>query len=143
LGAAALLVAAAAWDLRSYRVPNKLCAALLLLFVPLAPFLPAGEVGARLAVAALVFAGGVALFHYRLFGGGDVKLLGAAMPWVPPGEAGMALALVALAGGALAVMLELVRRIAPAGASRLMTPGAPIPYACAIAFGVLATYLTP
>jgi prepilin peptidase CpaA len=87
-------------------------------------------------------------------GGGDVKLLGAAALLVPPATVPHMLALVAFAGGILALIYLVGRAVAPRPAGRRphMLPlrilraecwrirrGGPLPYACAIAAGAALT----
>jgi len=98
--AAALFAAAAVSDVRSYRIPNFLCAALLLLF----PFyaLTAPQPIAwdqNIAVFTLVSAVGFIAFWRGLFGAGDVKLLAVASLWAGPHWIAVLLFVMALAGG--------------------------------------------
>jgi prepilin peptidase CpaA len=145
--ASALLVAAAAWDVRSYRIPNAVCAGLAVLFVIRAlavgpPFpLP------HLITAALAFAVGLALFARNLMGGGDVKLLAAAVLWIPPALVPAQITWVAITGAVLAVLLVAARgvaqrfAVASGGAGSLpllLQHKAPVPYGVAIAVGTLA-----
>jgi prepilin peptidase CpaA len=92
-------------------------------------------------------------------GGGDVKLLGAVSTLVPPHAVFTLLAFIAFAGGALAVVYLLGRAVAgkrrievsrrpatlPARVLRAeawrIRRGGPLPYACAIAAGLLITLL--
>src|SRR3546814_836770 len=81
-----LMIAAAISDLRSRTISNELNAAMALLAIPfwiatglsLWPDMPI-QFGAALAVF-LVFAG---LFAIGAMGGGDVKMIGAVMLWIP------------------------------------------------------------
>lgn len=145
---AALLLAAAVWDARSYTIPNRLNAALALLAVPalLVSDLSPLEIGMAVGFSALVLACGLALFALNLAGGGDVKLFAAAALWLGP-QAGASFVLwTAVAGGVLAMALILLRRVAapvapfaPAWARTLIVPGGPVPYGVAVcAGGILA-----
>lgn len=124
LGAGMLLIAAAVSDLRRFVIPNWIGLALVALYVvrcaafgvsgaPLAPMaLP-------LALASSTLLVGAGLFYHGWLGGGDVKLLTAATLWIPPERFVSFLALTALLGGVLAVVVAaatLVRR--PALADR-------------------------
>lgn len=145
MAAAMLLVAAAAWDARSYRIPNAVCAGLAALFVvramaegPPFPLLP-------VIIATGVFAAGCVLFARGLLGGGDVKLLAAAVLWIPSSSVLAQISAVLISGGVLALMLLAARRIvrrftalADAGnLPRVLRDHAPVPYGVAIAAGTL------
>lgn len=80
---APLLVAAAWCDLRYMRIPNVLSLAAVAVFALAALVVPPDDLAARLTVAVSVFALGFVAFAFRLFGGGDVKLLSALMLFVP------------------------------------------------------------
>jgi prepilin peptidase CpaA len=145
---AALLLAAAVWDLASYTIPNRLTAALAGLALP--AFLLAGlsplEIGVVVGFGALVLACGMVLFALNVAGGGDVKLLAAAALWLGPQAGSQFVLWTAVAGGVLALTLVLLRRaagpltpFAPGWAKPLIAPGGPAPYGVAIcAGGVLA-----
>ena len=98
--AAALFAAAALSDVRSYRIPNHLCAALLLLFPVFAATAPyAVAWHQNIFVFSLVSAAGFAAFWRGLVGAGDVKLLSVASLWAGPQWIAVLLAVMALAGG--------------------------------------------
>ena len=143
LGAALLLVAAAVWDVRCYRIPNALCAGLAALFLghaaaagPPFPFL-------SLVIAVLVFGAGSVMFARGLLGGGDVKLLAAAVVWIPSASVPAQIGAVFIAGGVLALMLLAVRGILRRVSAntdtlpRVLHDQAPVPYGVAIAAGTL------
>lgn len=146
---AALLLAAAVWDVASYTIPNRLNAALAILALPV--FLIAGlsplEIGVNLGFGALVLACGMVLFALNVAGGGDVKLLAAAALWLGP-QAGTQFVLwTAVAGGVVAVTLVLLRRtagpfapFAPAWVKPVITSGGPVPYGVAICVGGLLAW---
>lgn len=88
----------------------------------------------------------------RLDGGGDVKLLGAAALGVAPGSVVSFVMTVAVMGGLLAILYLVARPLlGPAGPARpqgllgrvvraerwRIRRGGPLPYACAIAAGLL------
>ncbi|WP_448187735.1 A24 family peptidase [Azospirillum sp. sgz301742] len=147
IAASALLVVAAAWDVRSYRIPNTICAGLAVLFVfrslaigPPFPF-------SHLVTAALAFAAGFVLFARNLMGGGDVKLLAAAVLWIPPALVPAQITWMAMAGGVFAALLLAARGVAQRFAVAsggegalplLLQHNAPVPYGVAIAVGTLA-----
>jgi prepilin peptidase CpaA len=145
---AGLMTTAALDDLRRLIIPNRLTAALGLLWP--AHFLsgePSGPAAlAALAAAATVFAGGALLFARGWLGGGDVKLLSAATLWAGAAAAPALLVLTAFFGGALAVLV-----LSPLGAQIAAVRGAPVsspmrrpvPYGAAIAGAALVVVLGP
>ncbi|MGE4064143.1 MAG: prepilin peptidase [Rhodospirillaceae bacterium] len=137
LAFAGLLIAAAVSDIRSNRIPNVITGALILVFAiscasglyrPAAP---------HLIAFAVAFAIGSVLFHAKLWGGGDAKLLAATGLYLEPYELSALLLITALAGGAMAAGLLLHQRIA-GGAAVGQTK---IPYGVALATGGLAVGL--
>ncbi len=140
-----LLVAAAAFDTWKFIVPNRVSFGLAGLFLISAPFLPLpvdwlshlGAAGAVLAVCFVPFAMG------RL-GGGDVKLVTAVSLWTGFEYLLEFLVYASLAGGILALVLVLIRRLLkgrPIGQvgvddqvlPRVLRIGESVPYALAIA----------
>ena len=107
-----LLIAAALEDVRTRRIPNALSLAVVLLFplyvlaspVPV-PWL--WSVGLALGAFTL----GFLLFHFAALGGGDVKLIAAAMLWAGPEHALVFVLITALGGGALALAVLIWRRM--------------------------------
>lgn len=103
-----LMVAAAISDLRSRTISNELNAAMALLAIPfwiasgLAfwPDMPI-QFGAAFAVF-LVFAG---LFAIGAMGGGDVKMIGAVMLWIPLPLFLPTLTVMAVGGGILSALM--------------------------------------
>ena len=138
-----LLVLAAEHDAREYRIPNRICLAIVLLYPVhvLSAVQPVDWLGGA-AVAAAVFAVGTALFVLRTMGGGDVKMMAAAALWAGPGMVFEFLVLTAFAGGAMAVLMVTPLRfglaIAAESAGRLGLRDAllrdVLPYGIAIAF---------
>jgi prepilin peptidase CpaA len=131
---AAMLLAAAALDLRSRTIPNGLNLAIALLALPY--YWAVGlalwpDVALQLGVAILVFAAFAGVFALGAMGGGDVKLVAAVALWLPwPGVIAL-LVLMSLAGGALTLAMVVRQRISrPESALE-------IPYGVAIAFGGL------
>jgi prepilin peptidase CpaA len=150
-----LLAAAAATDIWKFKIPNWVSAALLVLFVPAAVWLPLeahwlSHVGAALSVLAV----GILLFLPGWLGAGDVKLMTAVALWTGFAYLAQFVVFVALAGGALALVLLVLRLViarlpavhaaAEGGAlPRVLVRGERVPYGVAIACGaiLLATRL--
>lgn len=145
---AALLIAAAN-DLYEFKVPNWISIALFVAYLAAGPALGASAsvmVGGLIAGAAAL-AAGFALFAFRIFGGGDAKLLAAIAPWIGVSGAAPALFNIAFAGGAVAIALMAFRKAPPLAAyadapwvMRLYERKGDIPYAVAIAAGALMTF---
>lgn len=139
----ALLVIAAVGDVRRYLIPNRLCGVVAALALPYwvavsigqdMPLLP--TLGLQIGVAFLVFAGFALLFALGAMGGGDVKLIAALALWVPAIRIPEMLFYVALAGGVLAFVLIVIRRV------RGSTSRA-VPYGLAIAAGGIGVAVEP
>lgn len=144
-----VLIAAVAFDLSRFRIPNLISLLVIVLFLLKAgtsdeavPWLPhiLAFVG-TLTFGFLAFATGV-------FGGGDAKLIAALALWFGPVLLPGFIVITGIVGGCLACVLLLVRRIPaikamPAGQGKisegrgLFSPGAPIPYALPIATAAL------
>lgn len=143
---AGLLLWAGACDARRYEIPNRIGLFIALLY-PLHLLASGVRVDWQggLSTAAALFALGAVLFFFRLFGGGDVKLLAAAGLWAGPSLAMPYLLVTALAGGALALFLIARRsgqraRGLAGGALDTATPPLAkqrMPYGVAIAAGGL------
>lgn len=154
LGFPALLAAAAACDLARYRIPNAIPTALALLYLPTALATGTGleAMAWHLVAGFAVLLVGMALFFANLFGGADAKMLAAAACWtgfplLPP-----FLIVMALAGGALALILLVLRFVlrrfaidsdggarSPWILQQLSRPRA-VPYGLAIAVGGIAVF---
>ena len=142
---------AAATDLLTFKIPNRISIALIAAFLVAAPFsgLSWSALMMHVATFAAVLAIGIALFSAGLFGGGDAKLLAAASLWVGYDRLGMYVAMVALCGGLLALALLVFRRIElPETVRRhdwivrLHDPKAGMPYGIALAAAALWVYPT-
>jgi prepilin peptidase CpaA len=132
---ASLLVVAAAIDVRTFTISNRLnlavalCAPLYWVSVSLPPW---PGMAAQVAAGAIVFALLAGAFYAGMMGGGDVKLAAALALWFPPTLTVRFLILMSVAGGVLTLGILVWHR-----ASR--REGRPeIPYGVAIAFGGLA-----
>lgn len=145
----ALVILGGVYDITSMKIPNWISITLAIAFVPVALVvqLPWQDIALSLGlgIAALVI--GIALFAFRILGGGDAKLLSASVVWV--GLSGLLPFLVAtaLAGGALSLFLIALRKwwpalpwAAPAWFERLMEPKGDIPYGVAIAVGAVLSF---
>lgn len=138
-----LLVIAAIGDIRKYTIPNRLCIAVAALALPYWITVSLGQneallplLGIQTGVAFLVLAAFAVLFALGAMGGGDVKLIAALALWIPATRILELLFLIALFGGALALILILVRKV------RGDTSRA-VPYGVAIAAGGIAVLLEP
>jgi prepilin peptidase CpaA len=153
---AGLLLWAAASDLRSYLIPNRLCLAIAALY-PI--YCLAGQFGGMpvdwsggVLAAASIFAVGFVLFSMGVIGGGDVKLfsvvaLWSGLGWLLPlviiaGAAGgiLSLGIIAAKAGTLMRLPADIRAIAyPSGTTGMVRAilKTPVPYGAAIAFGGL------
>jgi len=125
-----LMIAAAISDLRSRTISNELNAAIALLAIPfwIASGLSAWpdvpiQFGAALAVF-LVFAG---LFAIGAMGGGDVKMIGAVMLWIPLPLFMPTLTVMAVGGGILSAIMLIYMKLRPS------EKAAEVPYGVAIA----------
>lgn len=156
LMASALLVYAAIHDIAARTVPNSLSALILIIGVCLRLADHSLFTGAIVCVATFLVL--FVIWMLGAMGGGDVKLWAASALLIPPllqPELAFILRVV-LAGGALAVLYIILCRVVPrpraargggilrrilrAEAWRIGR-GAPLPYACAIAGGAIATFL--
>ncbi len=149
-----LLGIAAVFDTWKFIIPNAIAVALVVLFIATALFLPVmtplvpemtwmawlSHIGAAVAV----FTGGAVMYAFNKLGGGDVKLLTAVAFWAGFEHLTELLLYVAVAGGALAIGLIILRRLilalrtawpklAAAKFPRVLLQGEAVPYGLAIA----------
>ena len=89
------------------------------------------DVAIQLGIAVLAFAFFAALFALKLMGGGDVKLLTVLALWIEPTAFLQLLIIMALAGGALTIVMGIIHIL------RRQKDRIAIPYGVAIAFGAL------
>ncbi len=131
---ALLVLVAAAIDIRTFTISNRLVLAVALLApiywwsiaLPLWP-----DVAIQIAVAAGVFALLALAFHTGMMGGGDVKLAASLALWFSPISTLRFLVVMSIAGGVLTLVLLLVHR------ARKKAGRPEIPYGVAIAIGAL------
>ena len=137
----AALLLAALWDVSTLTIPNLLTASLAIAFFGAAPLsgMPLDVMGGHILLGLVGLVVGMGLFAGGLIGGGDAKLLAAASLWIGWSELGVFLIWTALAGGALAILMDSFRRVPfPASTKwlmRLHNPEQGIPYGVAIAVG--------
>ena len=144
------LVAAGLSDLVRYEIPNSLCLALVAGFALFAVSLPLAIVAWHVAAGMAVLAATALCFAFRIFGGGDAKLLAATALWVGWQNLASFILVTAVAGGILGLFLLALRRFAPAPSAerwygRLLARDEGVPYGIAIAFSglVLLPRLSP
>ena len=101
--------AAAVTDVRSRRIPNLLVGGLLLGGLAIRVFSGFPSLGYAVALGAVVFLLGTALFSLRLIGGGDVKFLAAASVALQPLDAVTFILATLVAGGIVAVCYSIAR----------------------------------
>ena len=134
IGLAAILIVAAAIDVRTFTISNRLnlTVALLAPVYWLSISLPIWPgVGVQLAAGAGVLVLLACAFYAGMMGGGDVKLAAALALWFSPASTLKFLVLMSLAGGVLTLGVMVLHRIK-------RREGKPeIPYGVAIAFGGL------
>ena len=82
---AAILIAAAVGDFRSFRIPNSLVLSVLMLYPAHVIASPQSVAWAyALIFAFVIFAIGAGFFAMKMMGGGDVKLMAAVSLWAAP-----------------------------------------------------------
>lgn len=140
---------AAATDLFTMTVPNRLALALVACFFVVAPLADLGwsDVGLHVALALAALFVAFALFSFGWIGGGDAKLFAATCLWLGP-EAIFAYSIyAALLGGALTLMLLFWRGLplpvmltSQGWLVRLHSPKEGVPYGIALAAAGLLVY---
>lgn len=145
----ALMIFAAAYDLLTMTIPNRISLALLATFVASSVLLGFSwtEIAMHFAAGMLILAVGLGLFAAGWVGGGDVKLAAATTLLLGFGQTLEYLMVSALAGGALTLLILLLRRIPiPDFAlrmiwlKRLYDPNNGVPYGIALAFGAMVVF---
>jgi prepilin peptidase CpaA len=140
---------AAANDLFTMKIPNKISLALIAAFAIAALYiqLPLQTAAMHLGVGALVLVAGFVMFSMRLLGGGDAKLMAAGALWMGPDHALFYIAYVTIFGGLLSAAILGYRKFIPVSetalpewAVKLHAQGTGIPYGLAIAASGLLMY---
>lgn len=140
------MVVAGTGDALSMRIPNWLCVVIAALFLPMALWagLSVLVIGVHATTGMVVLVIGYILFHFRLFGGGDAKLLAAASLWFGYPQLFVFLVFTALAGGVLALAVACwsairweadIRGVGERAVFQNVSPK--LPYAYAIAAGAI------
>lgn len=140
----AILGVALVTDLNSFRIPNRFCIALVLLYpAHLMTSAAAVDWPGSLLVAGLIFVVGLLPFSAGWMGGGDVKLMAATALWLGPSAVLPFLAVTSLVGGLVAVVMLTRLRFCVARAAEVVglsevgeaLLGRAIPYGVAVALG--------
>jgi prepilin peptidase CpaA len=143
----ALMAFAAAYDLTTMTIPNKLTAAVALAFIAVVAIcrLPVTEVAWHLAAGLLVLTVTFAMFAAGWMGGGDAKLAAGIALWLGFADLFNYFVLASILGGALTLALLAARRYPlplmltrVSWAHRLHAPETGIPYGIALALAALA-----
>jgi prepilin peptidase CpaA len=138
----AAMAFAAANDLFTMKIPNRISLALIGGFVAIALMtrMPLEMLGLHVVIALAVLIATFTLFWLNMLGGGDAKLMAAGALWMGPDHIIEFVAYVTIFGGILAVAMLAYRNFLPANAlplpawaRRLHTTGEGIPYGIAIA----------
>lgn len=143
LVAVACLVAAAAFDVVTFEIPDTLSIVLLAAAIGHGWATPGFDWLSHALAVLVMFGIGLLLFSRGWMGGGDIKVMVAVAGWTGLAGLPMQLAFVAIAGGVLALVLIIARRglaaagRAPENLPKLFRIDAPLPYAVAILFGTL------
>ena len=111
-----LMIAAAISDVRSRTISNELNAAMALLAIPF--WIATGlalwpEISVQFGAALLVFLVFAGLFAVGAMGGGDVKMIGAVMLWIPLPLFLPMLMIMAIGGGILSVLMLIHMKLRP------------------------------
>ena len=140
---------AAANDLFTMTISNKISLALIALFVPAAfvAGLDYQTMAEHAGVGAAVLVFGFVLFQFGLLGGGDAKLMAVGSLWMGLSHVMPFMLNVTVFGGILAVAILAYRWLIPVNADilptwavRLHRKGTGIPYGIAIAASALCLY---
>ena len=146
----AAVILAAATDLFSMTIPNRISLALVAGFFCLAPFAGLGleDIGMHVLAGLMVLAITVVLFALHYIGGGDAKLAAAVALWLGMSNDLLEYAMIAsIFGGVLSIMFLAFRQVplpykwaeAP-WIVRLHTPRGGIPYGIALSLAALVVY---
>ena len=137
-----LCLFAAFKDTLTLLIPNWLNLSIVILFVPAAFASQIGWqlMGAHLIAGAIAFVVSFGLFAFRIFGGGDSKMIPGVVLWVGPAGAMHFVFGMAMMGGLLSIIVFFMRRmvpaeVAPGFAQSLLNQENGVPYGVAIAAG--------
>lgn len=145
----ACMALAAAMDLITMTVPNRIPLALIVGFACLAPLvgLSLPEIGLQLAAALAALALGFGMFAMGWIGGGDAKLFAATVLWLNPEALLVYVFTSAVLGGVLTLLLLAYRSyplptflMSQDWIMRLHHPREGVPYGIALAAGGLMAY---
>jgi prepilin peptidase CpaA len=140
---------AAAMDMFTMTIPNRVSLLMTAGFLALAPFMGLGWDGFlnHLGAGAAMLAVGVVMFALGWLGGGDAKLFAAASLWIGFDHLLEFTFLITVAGGALTLALLYFRQTLPhpwiirqPWAMHLHHPATGVPYGIAIAAAALLVY---
>ena len=141
---------AAASDLLSMTISNKVSLILVGGFLAIAPFVPGMDLetfGLHLAAGAIVLAISFLMFGFGWIGGGDAKIAAAASMWIGFGLAIEYMLWTAIIGGGVTIVVLMMRqRVSTALAVRytwlyrLHDPASGVPYGIALAAAALLVY---
>jgi prepilin peptidase CpaA len=143
------MVLAAATDLLTMTVPNRVVLLLLVGFAVLAPLigLSWSDVGIRVILASAALVATFVMFSFGWIGGGDAKLFAATCLWLGPQGLLSYSLYVALLGGILTLVLLLWRKVPLPAAlisqewlARLHRPKEGVPYGIALSAAGLIVY---
>lgn len=138
------VLASAAFDLRTFEIPDTITVLIIIGAVLFGVDTPGFAWASHAAAGGLFFLFGLLAFARGWLGGGDVKVMTGCACWATLGNLVEQVVLIAIAGGLLALVLMALRRgLAVAGvtgddAPRLLRVGADLPYAVGIAGGMAA-----
>ena len=139
---------AAAFDLFTMTIPNKVSMALVASFMVVAPLsgMPWPEIGVHIVTGAAILLVGFGCFVRGWVGGGDAKLLAASVLWLGFDSLPQFLLTVGVLGGVLSITILMFRRIpdcflkGPAWMVRLHDKNSGVPYGLAIAGAAMLMY---
>ncbi|QXQ04955.1 prepilin peptidase [Sphingosinicellaceae bacterium] len=135
-----IVLGAAAFDVARFEIPDWVSVAIIVLAAVHGLLHPGFVWWPHLLAPVLMFAFGLLAFSRGWLGGGDVKLMTALAGWSGVFQLPILFFAISLCGGVLAVVLLLARHgaaFAGVQGPRLLGRGEPLPYAVAIAGGVI------